>query len=325
MGKTAQLNAAVLGASGYTGASAAPSGHASQYDDYSGDGQFLAGRRPENVFHLNVFDGEMVRLEDADFSTDIAFSCLPHGTSQDAIAELPSNCRVVDCRQIIGFAMLTSMLGYGREHLNAEATRNAIYGLTEFARPSLKDADLVACPGCYPTATLLCLLPVAAAGVISKQNIIIDAKSGVSGAGRGLKEGNLFCEAAEGLHSYAVGTHRHAPEIEQELATRFGADLTVTFTPHLVPMTRGELVTIYAELSAGETVETVHAALSEQPDESFVRVRPLGDLPPDTRHVRGTIVAKSRSSRIAPKAAIIIGAIDNLIKGSSGQPCRMQT
>ena len=326
MGKTAQLNAAVLGASGYTGAEMLRL--LAMHPDMTitaATANSLAGRRLESVFpHLNgVFDGEMVRLEDANFSNvDIAFSCLPHGTSQDAIAELPSNCRVVDLSADYRFrdADLYASV-YGREHLNAEATQNAVYGLTEFARPSLKDADLVACPGCYPTATLLCLLPVAAAGVISKQNIIIDAKSGVSGAGRGLKEGNLFCEAAEGLHSYAVGTHRHAPEIEQELATRFGADLTVTFTPHLVPMTRGELVTIYAELSAGETVEAAHAALSAHfRDESFVRVRPLGDLPPDTRHVRGTnrceiAVFKDR----AEGRVIIIGAIDNLIKGSSGQ------
>ncbi len=286
----------------------------------------LAGRQLDDVFpHLTgIFDQSLTTLEETDFSgVDLVFSCLPHGTSQDAVASLPAGTRVVDLSADYRFrdADLYASV-YGRPHLNPQATKDAVYGLTEFARDRLPEADLVACPGCYPTATLLCLLPLAEAGVISGEGLIIDAKSGVSGAGRGLKEGNLFCEAAEGLHPYAVGTHRHAPEIEQELSQRFGvANTRVTFTPHLVPMTRGELVTIYADIAEGESVEGVHKALADRfADEPFVRVRPIGALPPDTRHTRGTNRCEIAvfADRV-PNRVIVVGAIDNLVKGSAGQ------
>ena len=326
MSSPAKLNVAVLGASGYTGAEMIRLlvNH-SEMTITSATANSLAGRHLEDVFpHLSgVFVGPLTTVEDTDFSsTDLVFSCLPHGTSQDAIAGLPSSCRVVDLSADYRFrdADLYAEV-YGRQHLDAEASRNAVYGLTEFARDRLADADLVACPGCYPTATLLCLLPVASDSVISPDSLIIDAKSGVSGAGRSLKEGNLFCESAEGLHPYSIGSHRHAPEIEQELAQRFGSGVRVTFTPHLVPMTRGELVTVYAALSNGRTVEDVHASLANRyANEPFVKVRPMGSLPPDTRHVRGTNRCEISVHRDRVDGrVIIIGAIDNLIKGSAGQ------
>lgn len=321
-----KLNVAVLGASGYTGAEMLRL--LAVHDNMNirvATANSLAGRDLQDVFpHLSgIFDGKLTTVEDSDFSDiDVVFSCLPHGTSQDAVATLPASVRVVDLSADYRFrnASLYSEV-YGRPHLNAQATERAVYGLTEFARDRMAEADLVACPGCYPTAVLLSLLPLAEAGAVLTKGLIIDAKSGVSGAGRGLKEGNLFCEAAEGLHPYAIGTHRHAPEIEQELALRFGSDLKVTFTPHLVPMTRGELVTIYADLADGQTVDSAHKALSARyADESFVTVRPLGSLPPDTRHTRGTnrceiaVFADRVEGRI-----IVVGAIDNLIKGSAGQ------
>ena len=321
-----KINVAVLGASGYTGAEMLRllAVHP-QMVIKAATANSLAGRRLDDVFpHLSgVFDHQLVTLEDVDFSSiDIAFSCLPHGTSQDAVAVLPEHVRVVDLSADYRFrdADLYSEV-YGRAHLNAEATRNAVYGLTEFSRGQMADANLVACPGCYPTATLLCLLPLAEAQLVKTRGLIIDAKSGVSGAGRGLKEGNLFCEAAEGLHPYSVGTHRHAPEIEQELGLRFGESVRVTFTPHLVPMTRGELVTIYADLAEGQTLASVHAALSDRyATEPFVNVRPLGSLPPDTRHTRGTNRCEIAvfADRVEHRV-IIVGAIDNLIKGSAGQ------
>lgn len=316
----------MLGASGYTGAEmlrllASHDG----IEVIAATANALAGKTLTSVYpHLRSFDGvTLVTADDVDWSeVDLAISCLPHGTSQDIIEALPTNVRVVDLSSDYRFrsAEVYSTV-YGREHLSAERTLNAVYGLTEFARDRLADADLVACPGCYPTATLLCLLPVAETGVISGDGLIIDAKSGVSGAGRSLKEANLFCEAAEGLHPYGIGTHRHAPEIEQEVSARLGEDTLVTFTPHLVPMTRGELVTIYATLAEGKSVDDAHEALAARySDEPFVFVREKGSLPPDTRHVRGTnrceiSVHKDR----VPGRVIIIGAIDNLIKGSSGQ------
>lgn len=321
-----QIKVAVLGASGYTGAEmlrllASHSGMSIRIATANS----LAGRKLNSVFpHLSgVFDEDLVRLEDADFTEiDVVFSCLPHGTSQDAIAVLPEHVRVVDLSADYRFrdAELYSSV-YGRDHLHPEVTRNAVYGLTEFARDRLADAKLVACPGCYPTATLLCLLPVAAAKAVMPAGVVIDAKSGVSGAGRGLKEGNLFCEAAEGLHPYAIGTHRHAPEIEQELTQRFETDLRVTFTPHLVPMTRGELVTVYAQLADGQTPESIQQILVDRyKEEPFVNVRAFGSLPPDTRHTRGTNKCEiAVFADRAPSRVIIVGAIDNLVKGSAGQ------
>ena len=171
-------------------------------------------------------------------------------------------------------------------------------------------------PGCYPTATLLALLPIIK--LVDTGNIVIDAKSGVSGAGRGLKEGNLFSEAAEGVHAYAVGTHRHAPEIEQELNLAAGRDdIGVSFTPHLIPMTRGELVTCHVRGDADQIQAALEAKYASAP---FVSVLPLGSPPPDTRHVRGT-----NNCRIAvypdrvKGRVVVIAVIDNLIKGSSGQ------
>lgn len=322
----AKLNVAVLGASGYTGAEMLRL--LANHDGMSikvATANSLAGRQLNDIFpHLSgIFDAPLTTLEDSDFrDIDLVFSCLPHGTSQDSVAQLPEGVRIVDLSADYRFRNAeTYSAVYGRDHLNAQATKDAVYGLTEFARPNLKDAPLVACPGCYPTATLLCLLPIADAKLISNSNLIIDAKSGVSGAGRGLKEGNLFCESAEGLHPYAVGVHRHAPEIEQELSQRFGEEVLVTFTPHLVPMTRGELVTIYANLSEGESARSVHEALTHRyANEKFVRVRPYGDPPPDTRHTRGTNICEIAvfEDRVRGRV-IVVGVIDNLIKGSAGQ------
>lgn len=322
----AEVNVAVLGASGYTGAEMIRL--LACHDGFricAATANALAGRQLDDVFpHLNgVLSEKLTAVEDVDFSeVDLAFSCLPHGTSQDVIADMPGTVRVVDLSADYRFRSAEQYSEiYGRPHLNPEATQSAVYGLTEFAREDVRLSGLVACPGCYPTATLLCLLPLAEQAIVSSQNLIIDAKSGVSGAGRGLKEGNLFCETAEGLHPYAIGSHRHAPEIEQELAVRFGSDVTVTFTPHLVPMTRGELVTIYVTLMEGQTPKSAHAALAARYEhEPFVNVRPFGTLPPDTRHTRGTNRCEIAifADRVAGRA-IIIGAIDNLVKGSAGQ------
>ena len=323
---TKSVKAAVLGASGYTGAEMLRLVAAHPHIEVvAATANALAGQPLTSVYpHLSSFSGlDLITADDVDWSNvDLAISCLPHGTSQDIVETLPETVRVVDLSADYRFrsADLYSET-YGRSHLSPERTGKAVYGLTEFARDMLPGADLVACPGCYPTATLLCLLPLAEQSLIEPRSVIIDAKSGASGAGRSLKEANLFCEVAEGLHPYGIGVHRHAPEIEQELSSRFGQSLAVTFTPHLVPMTRGELVTIYADITSGETLESVHAALADRyQDEAFVTVRPLGSLPPDTRHVRGTnrCEISVHKDRVEGRV-VIIGAIDNLIKGSSGQ------
>jgi N-acetyl-gamma-glutamyl-phosphate reductase len=317
------LKAAILGASGYTGAETVRLLRTHpNVTPVAATGNALAGKTLSDIFpHLRgKYDLDVIKAEDVDWDgIDVAFGCLPHGTSQDLIETLPAHVKVVDLSSDYRFRdAVAYSKAYGREHIAPERTANAIYGLSEHAGDAMKGADLVACPGCYPTAILMVLLPLMNPMIIDRDAIIIDAKSGATGAGRGLKEGNLFSEVTEGLHAYGVGTHRHTPEIEQELNLRAGLnDIEVTFTPHLIPMARGEHVTCHLR---GD-VDTIHAALSSAYEgQPFVSVLPLGSPPPDTRHVRGT-----NDCRIAvyPDSAkgrvIVIAVIDNLVKGSSGQ------
>lgn len=317
------LNAAILGASGYTGAEAVRllAGHPRVKIKAVTAGA-MAGEHLNEVFpHLGARGAEILgHPEHVNWSAiDVVMSCLPHGTSQDVIEELPERIRVIDLSA--DYRLRSPSLYeavYGRVHLNPARTEGAVYGLTELARPAIAGADLVACPGCYPTAALLALIPPVREGVIVADGLIIDAKSGVSGAGRGLKAGSLFCEAAEGVRPYGIASHRHGPEIEQEIARAAGQEaVTVSFTPHLVPMTRGELVTCYVAGAAG----AVHASLAAAYDgEPFVTVLPEGAPPPETRHVRGTNEARiAVFPDRAPGRSIIICVIDNLVKGSSGQ------
>lgn len=320
MSDKTKLKAAVLGASGYTGAETVRllAGHP-RVEAVAATGHSLAGKQLSEIFpHLASADLPVVKAEDVDWSAiDVAFGCLPHGTSQDLIETLPEHVRVVDLSA--DYRLRDADLyadTYGRAHLNPQRTAQVKYGLPEWRGSELSGETLVACPGCYPTASLLALLPIIT--LIDPDSVIIDAKSGVSGAGRGLKEGNLFSEAAEGVHAYGVGTHRHAPEIEQELNLQAGrSDIGVTFTPHLIPMTRGELVTCHVRGDADQ----IHAALvAKYADAPFVSVLPLGAPTPDTRHMRGT-----NNCRIAvypdrvKGRVVVIAVIDNLVKGSSGQ------
>ncbi|MFN7498748.1 MAG: N-acetyl-gamma-glutamyl-phosphate reductase [Hyphomonadaceae bacterium] len=320
------LNAAILGASGYTGAETIRLlAHHSNVRVGAITANAQAGRSLGDLFpHLHPFaDRTLVKAEDVNWDgVDVAFGCLPHGASEEQLGELPAHVKVIDLSADFRFRDPSAYANvYGRSHLHPEKTRNAVYGLTEFARAELaKNPDIIACPGCYPTATLLAIKPLVEAGVVSSRDIIVDAKSGVSGAGRGLKEGNLFCEAAEGLHAYSIGNHRHAPEIEQELSHASGSPVLVNFTPHLVPMTRGELVTCHVKLANGATVDDVRATLAKRYDgERFIKLAAKG-ASPDTRWVRGSnlCILAVFSDRI-PGRVIVVGVIDNLVKGSGGQ------
>ena len=205
---------------------------------------------------------------------------------------------------------------YERTHDAPELLAEAVYGLSEHFAQEIAKARLVACPGCYPTAALLPLLPLLKEGLVETDDLIIDAKSGVTGAGRSLKTQNLFAEIAESLHPYAVASHRHVPEIEQALSDAAGAPVMVEFTPHLVPMNRGELVSIYARAKGGAAKLT--AALKKfYADKPFVRV---SDAVPSTAHVRGSNYCDIAvfDARL-PERVIIFAALDNLVKGSSGQ------
>jgi N-acetyl-gamma-glutamyl-phosphate reductase len=209
---------------------------------------------------------------------------------------------------------------YGHEHHAPELQGQAVYGLTEVYRRDVKHAHLVANPGCYTTCAQLPLVPLLKAKAIDPDEIVIDAKSGMTGAGRAAKEEMLFSEVSEGFHAYGIGRHRHMAELDQEFSKAAGKPVTVTFTPHLVPMNRGILSTIYVRGRRGRGAEELHAVIAKAyAREPFVHVLPYGQSP-QTRHVRGSnmtfigVVA----DRI-PGRAIIVSALDNLTKGASGQ------
>lgn len=248
------------------------------------------------------------------------FGCLPHAASAELLSGV-TGPRIIDLSADFRLKdAATYAEWYGNAHPAPQLLPQAVYGLTEFARDALPEARLVACPGCYPTAALIALLPLLERGVISPDRITINALSGVSGAGRSLKEANLFPEVAEAVHPYGIGRHRHMPEIEQELSLRAGTAVTVSFTPHLVPMNRGELETIIVELAGGRGPADLRAALVERfADEPFVHLLPEG-ASPATRMVRGSnhVVLNIFADRV-PGRAIVVVAIDNLVKGSSGQ------
>lgn len=252
---------------------------------------------------------------------DAAFACLPHALTQEIVAGLPKHIKVVDLSADFRLRDVeTYAKWYGGPHLAVELQKEAVYGLTEFSRDLVVNARLVANPGCYPTCSQLPLVPLLEKKMIGTENIIIDAKSGVSGAGRAAKEASLYCEVAGGMHAYGVGSHRHMPEIEQELSSVAGVPITISFTPHLIPMSRGMQCTIYVSLEGQSTVDDLRACLAERyQDEKFVIVLEKGQIP-HTRHVKGSnyCVMNVFEDRISGRA-IIISVIDNLVKGASGQ------
>jgi len=200
------------------------------------------------------------------------------------------------------------------------AQTEAVYGLTEIYREEVRAARLVANPGCYPTSIQLPLIPLLKAGLIEKENIIINANSGVSGAGRGAKEAYLYTEICEGIHPYGITRHRHVPEIEQGLSDAVGSDVTISFTPNLMPMSRGMMSTMFVQMKQGVTIDHLRQRLVDQYlDEEFVVVLEKG-IAPQTRHVRGSnyCLMNVFEDRISGRA-IVISVIDNLVKGASGQ------
>jgi N-acetyl-gamma-glutamyl-phosphate reductase len=318
-------NVGILGATGYTGAELLRllQSHRSARVTCMTSERF-AGQGIEQVFpHLIGRDLPTLRKigEDDLGKLDVVFGCLPHGTTQEVIGNLPKGPKIVDLSA--DFRLRDPALyerTYGKPHQAVERQKTAVYGLTEHARSAIKETDLVANPGCYPTTAQLPLIPLIKAGLVQNDQIIIDAKSGVTGAGRAPREGSLFTEVSEGLHAYGISSHRHTPEIEQSLAEAAGEPLAVTFTPHLIPMNRGILATIYVKLKGAVTPEDLQHALERAYQaEPFVRVLPFKGLPA-TRHVRGTNhchVAVHPGRR--PGQAILISVTDNLVKGASGQ------
>ncbi|GAV90116.1 Semialdhyde_dh domain-containing protein/Semialdhyde_dhC domain-containing protein [Cephalotus follicularis] len=320
-----QVRIGVLGASGYTGAEII---RLLLNHPYFGITTMTAERKAGeyigSVFpHLITQDlPKMVAIKDADFSdVDAVFCCLPHGTTQDIIRDLPKSLKIVDLSADFRLRNISEYEEwYGQPHRAPELQQEAVYGLTEISRDEIKNARLVANPGCYPTSIQLPLVPLIKANLIEFKNIIIDSKSGVSGAGRAAKEANLYTEIAEGIHSYGITRHRHVPEIEQGLSDAADSEITVSFTPHLMPMSRGMQSTIYVEMAPGVAVEDLYHQLKiSYEDEEFVEVLKKGVVP-HTRNVRGSnyCLMNVFPDRISGRA-IIISVIDNLVKGASGQ------
>ncbi|GAB4824463.1 hypothetical protein Ancab_007349 [Ancistrocladus abbreviatus] len=256
----------VLGASGYTGSEII---RLLANHPYFGINLMTADRKAgqsiASVFpHLITQDlPDLVAVKDADFSTvDAVFCCLPHGTTQDIIKGLPRSLKIVDLSADFRLQDVAEYEEwYGQPHRAPDLQKEAVYGLTEILREDIQKARLVANPGCYPTSIQIPLVPLIKANLIELTNIIIDSKSGVSGAGRAAKEANLYTEIAEGIHSYGVTRHRHVPEIEQGLSDAAHSKITVSFTPHLMPMSRGMQSTIYVEMAAGVTVDDLYQHL----------------------------------------------------------------
>ncbi|QDY69203.1 N-acetyl-gamma-glutamyl-phosphate reductase [Qingshengfaniella alkalisoli] len=313
---------AILGASGYTGAELVRliATHPNmKITALSADRK--AGMSMGQVFpHLRHLDlPDLVKIDEIDFSTvDLVFCALPHATSQSVISTLPQHVRVVDLSADFRLRDLDAYeKWYGKPHSAPELQEEAVYGMTEFYRDEIRDARLVAGTGCNAATGQYALRPLIEAGLIDLDEIIIDLKTGVSGAGRSLKEGFLHAELSEGSHPYAVGgVHRHLGEFDQEFSKIAGRPVKVQFTPHLLPANRGILATVYVKGDA----QAIHDAFAKAyGSEPFVVILPFGEVP-STRHVRGSnfvhlgVVADRREGR-----AIVVCALDNLTKGSSGQ------
>lgn len=316
---------AILGASGYTGAELLrlllphPNVQIGALTAEKNAGQPLAAVLP----HLRGYDlPDLCKIDAVDFTAiDVVFCALPHGTTQEVVAALPRSLKIIDLSADFRLADLAAYATwYGQPHRAPALQAEAVYGLTEINRAAIAPARLIANPGCYPTASQLPLIPLLRAGLIEPDDIIIDAKSGVSGAGRELKQGNLFCETAEGMQAYGVAGHRHAPEIEAGLSQAAGYGVVVNFTPHLVPMSRGIFASLYVRLKGGATAASVRDCWQQAyGKEPFIAILPEGQWP-STRQVRGTNRCQMAvTADRVPGRAIILSTIDNLVKGAAGQ------
>jgi N-acetyl-gamma-glutamyl-phosphate reductase len=310
---------AVLGAAGFTGALAARLLHRHpEFELTAVTARSDAGR---SLSELYPYHRVPLRLEELDLDrhgeVDAAVVAYPHGAAAPLVADLRERgVKVVDLSADFRLRDPHVYERWYKAHPRPELLGEAIYGLPELGyREALADAELVANPGCYPTAALLALAPLARAGVID--DIVIDAKSGVSGAGRAASEKTHFVTVDENLNAYGVPHHRHTPEIEQELAT-LGADLPVTFTPHLVPLDQGELVSCYVTMAEGaDALELEQLYAHAYQDEPFIE---LADRPPGVRDVRETNICRISVHRDGRTGrAIVFAAIDNLWKGAASQ------
>lgn len=320
------LKAGIYGASGYTGQELIK--FLSKHPDV--EIKAVTSRRFKDLPVADVFpcfEG-LTKIKYIDASAeeiasacDVVFSALPHGVAMDFIPKLlKTGKKVIDLSADFRLRSLQVYEKWYRAHSSADYLSRAVYGLPELYRDSLKSAQLVANPGCYPTSIILGLAPALRSGLVDLATIIADSKSGVSGAGREPKTGSLFCEVSDGFKPYNILKHRHTPEIEQELSALAGSDVKITFTPHLLPVNRGILSTIYAGVKKGTTTKDLLDVYNEfYAKERFVQVLKEG-VYPNISSVKGTNncqIGLAVDSTIG--RAVIVSAIDNLVKGAAGQ------
>lgn len=316
------IKVAIVGCSGYTAIEAIklllrhPQATITAATSRQADGTTIEGMHPQLTNRLNLVV-EDLSPEQIAGRCDVAFCCLPHGASAPIVSRLlQSKCRVIDLSA--DYRLSNPQLykkWYGEEHTDPGRLGNTPYGLPELFAAQIHDAQLIANPGCYPTSAILPLAPLMREHLVEPSGIVVDSKSGASGAGRTPKVGTLYCEVNESFSAYAVGTHRHQPEIIDIVGRFSGIEPGVIFTPHLVPMDRGILSTIYVRPRAGVTANQIRECLSQfYEPHPFVRI--VGHLPV-TKYVAHTnycdITVRENDGWI-----ILISALDNLIKGASG-------
>lgn len=321
------IKVGIIGATGYAGSELVRIllGHKDVEIKWYGSRSYIDKKYAsiyQNFFQLvdaNCMDDNMEVLAD---QVDVIFTATPQGLCASLVnEEILSKVKIIDLSADFRIkAVKVYEEWYKLEHKSPQFIEEAVYGLCEINREDVKKARLVANPGCYTTCSILTCYPLVKEGIIDPNTIIVDAKSGTSGAGRGAKVDNLFCEVNENMKAYGVATHRHTPEIEEQLGYACGEKITINFTPHLVPMNRGILATAYASLKKDVTYEEVKAIYDKYyADEKFVRVLEK-DVCPQTKWVEGSNYVDV-NFKIDPRTnrIIMMGAIDNLVKGAAGQ------
>ncbi len=317
-----KVRVAILGASGYTGLELLrlllrhPQVEITALTTRRDESPHIAEVHPQLTGQLDLRLEKLSTAETAE-RADAVFACLPHAASAAVIAELmETDLKIVDLSADYRINdRATYENWYGVSHPDAGRLGKVPYGLPELYREAIQGAKLIANPGCYPTSAILALAPLLQAGMISAEGLVIDSKSGVSGAGRNPKPAFHFPECNESFSAYSVGTHRHMPEIDQVLSDSAGESLEVLFTPHLVPMDRGILSTCYAMPTSQTDSDTIHQVLADYyREEPFVEVV---ESPPATKQVTGTNRCHL-SARVVRGRVIVVSVIDNLIKGASG-------
>lgn len=318
------VNVSVIGATGYAGAelmrllTVHPQATVMHAVSKSFAGQNMSDLYPS--FFSSDYALEELDFEAVTKDSDIVFTCLPHGASAETAAQLlAKGVKVIDLSGDFRYNDIAVYEGwYKAKHAAPELLAESVYGMPELYRERIKKARLIGNPGCYTTCSILPVYPLLKAGIVEPNGIIIDAKSGVTGAGRSERLANSFCEVDESLKAYGVATHRHTSEIEQELGLAAGAEVVVSFTPHLLPVKRGILSTIYLTPKAGVTDSDVAAAYAMYNGEPFVQM--MGGKLPEIKHVNGSnncaigYVLDKRANRL-----VVVSCLDNLIKGAAGQ------